>query len=295
MSTPLAVFFLSLAAFLLIARLLTQPASSASEKVDRYLREGDTESPDSFRDRILSPVWGAFKRTALKIYPPHILKMLDTYCMYAGYPMGITGEILAGTKVFFAMLCGALGAVFSTGRYVFPVAFLMIFFGYAFPGVLMQRRIKLRREHAERQLTDAIDLLVVSVEAGLGLDAAMKRVADKIGGPIGEAFSGALYEIALGESREAAFRGIYDRIPIQEVGQFTGSIIQAEQLGVSIGKVLRTQAGMLRRKRRLKAEEHARKAPIKILFPLVLFIFPSLFVVILGPAIINIIQEFILK
>lgn len=295
MSTPLAVFFLSLAAFLLIARLLTQPASSASEKVDRYLREGDTEGPDSFRDRILSPVWGAFKRTALKIYPPHILKMLDTYCMYAGYPMGITGEILAGTKVFFAMLCGALGAVFSTGRYVFPVAFLMIFFGYAFPGVLMQRRIKLRREHAERQLTDAIDLLVVSVEAGLGLDAAMKRVADKIGGPIGEAFSGALYEIALGESREAAFRGIYDRIPIQEVGQFTGSIIQAEQLGVSIGKVLRTQAGMLRRKRRLKAEEHARKAPIKILFPLVLFIFPSLFVVILGPAIINIIQEFILK
>ena len=295
MSTPLAVFFLSLAAFLLIARLLTQPASSASEKVDRYLREGDTESPDSFRDRILSPVWGAFKRTALKIYPPHILKMLDTYCMYAGYPMGITGEILAGTKVFFAMLCGALGAAFSTGRYVFPVAFLMIFFGYAFPGVLMQRRIKLRREHAERQLTDAIDLLVVSVEAGLGLDAAMKRVADKIGGPIGEAFSGALYEIALGESREAAFRGIYDRIPIQEVGQFTGSIIQAEQLGVSIGKVLRTQAGMLRRKRRLKAEEHARKAPIKILFPLVLFIFPSLFVVILGPAIINIVQEFILK
>ena len=295
MSTPLAVFVLSLAAFLLIARLLTQPASSASEKVDRYLREGDTESPDSFRDRILSPVWGAFKRTALKIYPPHILKMLDTYCMYAGYPMGITGEILAGTKVFFAMLCGALGAVFSTGRYVFPVAFLMIFFGYAFPGVLMQRRIKLRREHAERQLTDAIDLLVVSVEAGLGLDAAMKRVADKIGGPIGEAFSGALYEIALGESREAAFRGIYDRIPIQEVGQFTGSIIQAEQLGVSIGKVLRTQAGMLRRKRRLKAEEHARKAPIKILFPLVLFIFPSLFVVILGPAIINIVQEFILK
>lgn len=295
MSTPLAVFFLSLAAFLLIARLLTQPASSASEKVDRYLREGDTESPDSFRDRILSPVWGAFKRTALKIYPPHILKMLDTYCMYAGYPMGITGEILAGTKVFFAMLCGALGAVFSTGRYVFPVAFLMIFFGYAFPGVLMQRRIKLRREHAERQLTDAIDLLVVSVEAGLGLDAAMKRVADKIGGPIGEAFSGSLYQIALGESREAAFRGIYDRIPIQEVGQFTGSIIQAEQLGVSIGKVLRTQAGMLRRKRRLKAEEHARKAPIKILFPLVLFIFPSLFVVILGPAIINIVQEFILK
>ena len=295
MSTPLAVFFLSLAAFLLIARSLTQSASSASEKVDRFLREGDTESPDSFRDRILSPVWGAFKRTALKIYPPHILKMLDTYCMYAGYPMGITGEILAGTKVFFAMLCGALGAAFSTGRYVFPVAFLMIFFGYAFPGVLMQRRIKLRREHAERQLTDAIDLLVVSVEAGLGLDAAMKRVADKIGGPIGEAFSGALYEIALGESREAAFRGIYDRIPIQEVGQFTGSIIQAEQLGVSIGKVLRTQAGMLRRKRRLKAEEHARKAPIKILFPLVLFIFPSLFVVILGPAIINIIQEFILK
>ena len=295
MSTPLAVFFLSLAAFLLIARSLTQSASSASEKVDRYLREGDTESPDSFRDRILSPVWGAFKRTALKIYPPHILKMLDTYCMYAGYPMGITGEILAGTKVFFAMLCGALGAAFSTGRYVFPVAFLMIFFGYAFPGVLMQRRIKLRREHAERQLTDAIDLLVVSVEAGLGLDAAMKRVADKIGGPIGEAFSGALYEIALGESREAAFRGIYDRIPIQEVGQFTGSIIQAEQLGVSIGKVLRTQAGMLRRKRRLKAEEHARKAPIKILFPLVLFIFPSLFVVILGPAIINIVQEFILK
>lgn len=295
MSTALAVFLLSFASFFLIARSLTQSASSVSEKVDRYLQEGDMDGSDSFRDRILSPVWGTFKRTALKIYPPHILKMLDTYCMYAGYPMGITGEILAGIKVFFSILCGALGMVVSTGRYVFPVTFLMIFFGYAFPGILMQRRIKLRREHAERQLTDAIDLLVVSVEAGLGLDAAMKRVADKIGGPIGEAFSGSLYEIALGESRESAFRGIYDRIPIQEVGQFTGSIIQAEQLGVSIGKVLRTQAGMLRRKRRLKAEEHARKAPIKILFPLVLFIFPSLFVVILGPAIINIVQEFILK
>jgi tight adherence protein C len=123
----------------------------------------------------------------------------------------------------------------------------------------------------------------------------MKRMAEKIHGPVGEVFSRALYEIALGESREKAFRGMCDSISIQGMGQFTGSVIQAEQLGVSIGKILRTQTAMLWRKRRLRAEEHARKAPIKILFPLVLLIFPSLFVVILGPAIVTIIREFLEK
>ena len=109
--------------------------------------------------------------------------------------------------------------------------------------------------------------------------------------PLGELFSKAIAEISLGSSREAAFRGISETLPFNELKSFTGSIIQAERLGTSIAAVLRSQAASLRKHRRLRAEEHARKAPVKILFPLVIFIFPSIFVIILGPAMIEIIAS----
>lgn len=249
-----------------------------------------TETP-SFRQRILSPLGKALVDVLSRLYPPRTLERLDEYCERAGRPLGITGKALAVSKVVLAFLLWTAAGLFVRGRFFLPASILAACIGYLLPGLWVTSRIRGRVEVARAQLADAMDLLVVSVEAGLGLDAALQRVASRFRHPLGELFSKAMAEISLGSSREEAFRGIAEALPFDEIKSFTASIIQAERLGTSIAAVLRAQAAGLRKRRRLRAEEHARKAPVKILFPLVLFIFPSLFVIILGPAMIQILEN----
>jgi tight adherence protein C len=149
------------------------------------------------------------------------------------------------------------------------------------------------RQHAIiRSLPDAFDLITTCVEAGLGLDAALARVAEKVQGPFSEELSRALRDVALGKTRRDALRELGERTGVPDLIQFTNAVIQAEAMGSSIGTVLRVQSDQLRVRRRQRAEEAAYKAPVKMLFPLVLCIFPTLFVVILGPAAITISQSF---
>ena len=138
-------------------------------------------------------------------------------------------------------------------------------------------------------IPDTLDLLTISVRAGLGFDAALGRVVDKLKGPLSDEFRRALAEVRVGKARRDALRDIVPRTEVTPLTNFIGAIIQAEQLGVSISKVLQVQSEQLRIERRQRAEEQAAKAPIKMLFPLVGCIFPSLFIVILGPAIILIV------
>src|SRR3954466_3149440 len=197
----------------------------------------------------------------------------------------------AGGGIFFLLFVfpGVIGFV------PFPVNFIMIpvglMFGYTIPEFWLGGRVKKRQKAILLMIPDALDLLTISVRAGLGFDGALGKVVEKLKGPLTEEFRRALAEIRVGKARRDALRDIIPRTEVGPLSNFIGAIIQAEQLGVSISKVLQVQSEQLRIERRQRAEEQAAKAPIKMLFPLVGCIFPSLFIVILGPAIILIIQN----
>jgi tight adherence protein C len=163
--------------------------------------------------------------------------------------------------------------------------------GWMLPEFWLGRRIRARQRAILIQIPDALDLLTISVRAGLGFDAALGKVVEKMQGPLIDEFRRALAEVRVGKARRDALRDIVPRTEVPALSNFIGAIVQAEQLGVSISKVLQVQSEQLRIERRQRAEEMAAKAPIKMLFPLVGCIFPSLFIVILGPAIILIMQN----
>ena len=156
------------------------------------------------------------------------------------------------------------------------------------PEFWLGRRIRARSEAMVLQLPDALDLLTISVEAGLGFDAALAKVVEKMNGPLVDEFRQALAEVRMGRTRRDALRDIVKRADAPPVSNFIGAIVQAEQLGVPIAKVLQIQSQQLRILRRQRAEEAAAKAPVKMLFPMVGCIFPTIFIVILGPAIVTV-------
>jgi tight adherence protein C len=168
----------------------------------------------------------------------------------------------------------------------------MALVGFFLPFYLIGSRARQRQNAIIKSLPDAFDLITTCVEAGLGLDAALSRVAEKVEGPFAQELQRALRDIALGKTRRDALKELGERTGVPDLIQFTNAVIQAEAMGSSIGQVLRVQSDQLRVRRRQRAEEAAYKAPVKMLFPLVLCIFPTLFIVILGPAIITIMQDF---
>jgi tight adherence protein C len=197
---------------------------------------------------------------------------------------------IVGAIIFFLLFVvgGVLGFPFFIGLVMTAVGAL---FGYTVPEFWLGRKVRARQKAILLMIPDSLDLLTISVRAGLGFDAALSRVVEKLGGPLSDEFRRALAEVRVGKARREALRDIVPRTEVPPLTNFIGAIIQAEQLGVSISKVLQVQSEQLRIERRQRAEEQAAKAPIKMLFPLVGCIFPSLFIVILGPAIILIIQN----
>jgi tight adherence protein C len=159
--------------------------------------------------------------------------------------------------------------------------------GFLAPEFWLGRKIRARSQGMVLQLPDALDLLTISVEAGLGFDAALAKVVEKMDGPLIDEFRQALAEVRMGRTRREALRDVADRADARPVTNFIGAIIQAEQLGVPIAKVLQIQSNQLRIERRQRAEEAAAKAPVKMLFPMVGCIFPTIFIVILGPAVVT--------
>jgi len=177
-----------------------------------------------------------------------------------------------------------------------PQTFVMIItgilLGWLLPDVLINSRIRQRKEQVCKELPEVLDLLTVCIEAGLGFDGALKKVVEKFKGVLADELYLVLQEISMGKPRRNALRDMADRLAVDDFSNFVGSIIMAEQLGISIGNVMRLQSRDVRQKRRQRVEEQAMKAPVKMLLPLVFFVFPAIFIVLLGPAIIQIMRAF---
>ena len=164
--------------------------------------------------------------------------------------------------------------------------------GFMVPDVVLTFKTRSRKEILRAELPDALDILAVSVEAGMGFDGAISKLTEHMEGPLADEFALALGEMRIGESRSNALTKMMKRVNTPEFSAFVRSIIQADQIGISLGRILKVQAADTRARRQLAAEERAMKAPIKMLFPTVLFIFPAMFIVILGPAFLNLSELF---
>jgi tight adherence protein C len=255
--------------------------------------EVDLELP--FGERVLKPAIDGISRGFSSVLPASVLSDIQKQLMMAGHPMtlqsyvtfwAILFSVFTGLGlVFFVVLPGSL----FIQKLIFVVMFAGI--GWIFPRLWLKGKVKARQKMVIKAMPDAMDLITTCVEAGLGLDAALARVAEKSGGPLAEELSRMLRDVAMGKMRREAMTELEQRIGVEELTTFINSVIQAEQLGVGIAQVLRVQSDQLRTKRRQRAEQAAHEAPIKMLFPLVLFIFPAFLLVILGPAAIRIAQS----
>jgi tight adherence protein C len=256
----------------------------------------DSEARDSFRGRVVVPLRRRFAALALRLSPKTSVESVRMRLLAAGLGQRVTPYGFLASKIPLAvagLVGGALlGATTRGGAVtlVFAVAFAAA--GYVVPDVVLTLRTRKRRDEIGAELPNGLDLLAVSVEAGLGFDAAVMKLSDQIGGPLSEELGLVLREMQIGESRENALKKFAERVNVPEVSSFVRGMVQADQLGMSIGRILRVQASEARLKRQAAAEERAMKAPVKMLLPTVLFIFPAMFIVILGPAFISLFELF---
>ena len=207
----------------------------------------------------------------------------------AGNPYGWSPREFMGLRMIAALICAGLflGLMIAIGSSLLRkigVTAIAGAFGYFLPILWLRLKISRRQSNILRALPDALDLLTISVEAGLGFDAAMTKVTEKWTNDLSEAFVRVLVEIQMGKLRREALRAMADRCEVPDLTSFVAAIIQADQLGVSLARVLRIQSEQMRIRRRQRAEELAHQAPIKMMIPLVFLIFPALFIVLLGPA-----------
>lgn len=257
----------------------------------RLARKKNPRLQGSFRERAVVPAMGRAARMVLRINPKTSVEAVNLRLLSSGYGRRISPTAFLAAKGFAAISGLVLGIVLG-GASKGLLMGIMIgaglgAVGFIAPDFVLNSRIRSRQERLRADLPDALDLLAVSVEAGLGFDAAVVKITEQTQGPLGEEFALTLSEMRIGESRQDALKKLADRTNVPEIGAFSRSIIQADQFGISLGRILRVQAVDTRHRRQIAAEEKAMKAPVKMLFPTVLFIFPSMFIVILGPAFLN--------
>lgn len=261
--------------------------------------ERDEFGPDlevSFAERVLKPSVEGIARLLGKILPQSMVAETQKQLIMAGNPMRLN-SFLTFWGMTVVVFWGFAFAILVFGPSSFFIqkiiaALIFAYIGYSFPRSWLRGRMKLKQKLVLRSLPDSMDLITTCVEAGLGLDAALARVAEKGEGPFAEDLGKMLRDVSMGKLRREAMQELAERIGVDELTNFVNSVIQAEQLGVGIAQVLRVQSDQLRTQRRQRAERMAHEAPIKMLFPLVLFVFPAFLAIILGPAAIRIAQAF---
>ncbi|HHY31737.1 MAG TPA: type II secretion system F family protein [Firmicutes bacterium] len=296
-----ALVFVSVTSVTMWSMGLTRREPTADERLKRLAvltrvpSEREKKLARPLGERLFGPVLQSINNLVVSVTPKHIVDAVKNKLDATGNPWNMTpGDYILMRVVTLAILpIAAFGLALGLGpSTALLLAFVVAALGWLVPEMMMQSKRKEREKQIRKSLPDVLDLLTVSVEAGLGFDAALAKVVERKKGPLADEFALLLQEIRMGKSRRDALREVSERVKIDDITSFIASVIQADQLGVSIANILRIQSAQVRTKRRQQAEEAGMKAPIKMLFPLIFFIFPTLFVVLLGPAIIQVATTF---
>lgn len=267
------------------------------ERLGEYAARGEAVSLEEIElsqpisERVIYPLARKFGEVAVRFTPQNAIQATAHKLELAGSPRGIDPTIFWASRFVCAAIFGGLllfvftvGAPSWTWSRKLLIIFLFVALGFYLPELLLNSKIQRRQKEIRRAMPDALDLLTICVEAGLGFDGAMQKVYEKWDNELARGFGRVIREIQLGKLRREALRDMSDRMGLPEMTSFVAAVIQSEQLGVSMAKVLRIQSDQMRIKRRQLAEEEAHKAPIKMLIPMALLIFPSICIVLMTPA-----------
>lgn len=255
------------------------------------------ELTSPFYQRVVSPYLEAMLRLLTLGSPKGIRQFYDRKLMIAGQPGGVDGAKFVAIKTLSTLIFGAAGFLMSFVFELYLRNFLVftgVFAasGYLLPDIWLSYAVEKRKINIKRELPDVMDLMVICIEAGLSFDSALGKIIKHSKGPISKEFARTLYEIQIGMERKEAFKNLYERTDVEELRRLSNAITQSDIFGVSVSNVLRTHAEEMRTMRKQAAEEKAQKIGVKITFPLILCIFPAMFVVILGPAAIRLMEVF---
>lgn len=276
----------------------TRENDPLQQRLADFAARGETASLEEIElsqpisERVILPTARKIGKFVIRFTPQYVLQTTARRLELAGDPRGLEPATFWALRIFLALSIGGfLLLIFAIGKLDWTLSrklmILAVFvaLGYYIPDMLLTSRIQRRQKAVRKAMPDALDLLTICVEAGLGFDGAMQKVFEKWDNELSLAFGRVLREIQLGKLRREALRDMANRIGIPEMTSFVAAVIQSEQLGVSMAKVLRIQSDQMRIKRRQFAEEMAHKAPIKMLIPMALLIFPSICIVLMTPAV----------
>lgn len=292
-------FVLILASVMLMRRSEEDPLGA---RIEQYAAREEAVSIEEIElsmpitDRLIVPMLRAVGNFITRFAPQSTLERTALQLKLAGSPRNMSAAEFWAIRGFATIFMGALIFFMMTRtggdpRQRLLYSLLGMGLGFMLPQMWLRSIIDRRKQAIIKKLPDALDLMTICVDAGLTFDGAMDKVYEKWTDPLSMEFGRVLYEMQLGKARRQALRDMVERIDVPDVTSFVASILQADQLGVSIGKVLRIQSEQMRVRRRQRAEEKAQQAPIKMLFPLVFLIFPAMFVVLLGPAAFQIVRS----
>ncbi|MGC9350026.1 MAG: type II secretion system F family protein [Anaerolineae bacterium] len=299
LTSPLIFAALSGLAVMLFWLALSPSQSEVQQggRLEGYLRGDIVEDVDmqrSFLRRAVIPFIQRTLKTLASLTPQRDVEKVQQMLIHAGQPLGLTAVDVLGLQILSALACGGIYLAVSrllgqlTAAQTLVIArntLLLALVGFFLPRLWLRLRVNSRKREILRNFPDALDLLSVSVDAGLAFDSAMVRVAEQWDNALTREFNRAIVEMRVGTQRNVALQRMADRTGVQDVQTFVGVLIQSSQLGVSIAETLHNQAAQVRVRRRQRAEELARQASIKMVFALVFFIFPALLVVLLGPGV----------
>jgi tight adherence protein C len=278
----------------LMARL-----EEATQRGDVVTSLEQIEMQQPFTQRVLVPLLQRIGELSSSFTPQKVLQDTTRKLEIAGNPGRIDAATFLASRFVVAIIFGGIllmVGLFSPNKWPLAQTFLVVLIftllGFFFPQLWLQGRINARQKEIRKAMPDALDLLTICVEAGLGFEAAMSKVSEKWENQLSVAFLRAIREIQLGKARRDAMRDMADRVGIAEMTSFVAAIIQSEILGVSLAKVLRIQSDQMRVRRRQIAEEAAHQAPVKMILPLAFLIFPSIFIILLTPAGIQLSRSF---
>jgi tight adherence protein C len=269
--------------------LLSRPPVAATRTRDNLVRGIDLHSAETRRRG------SGLAGVARGLTPSGTVARLDRLAATAGRPAAWPVPKLVAAKLVMAVIAGLLGALFvagSPGPMAVVLAVVVTVVAYYAPELLLRSRGQERQQAIALELADTLDQMTIAVEAGLGFESAMARAGRNGKGPLAEELVRTLQDIAVGQPRRDAYLALADRTGVTDLRRFIRAVVQADAYGVSIADVLRTQAQEMRLKRRQRAEEKAMQIPVKVIFPLILCILPTLFIVLLGPAVLDIIEAF---